>query len=641
MDNEISTLEAEVNSTKNMVGHPYTATTASAMSDQTKIYVYTGSETGYTAGHWYYHNGTAWTDGGVYNSVAVNTDTSLTVSGQAADSKAVGDAIDDLNSDMSDVKSDLNQTQASVTSLAESATRTTNPVETGADLYICDDSGNVIGKFVNGHFATKNFDSADIGDLSDLTTTANQTLVDAINEAAESGGSTTDIIMDASSSDADLYVCDSFGNVIAEFKNGHIKTKDFDSANIDLSSVEESIDALETESGEIKSDVIALQAKTSGILYRNQDITDGVYAACRWHQPKSTNKQFCMLLSADIHSDWDRFDSIIEYLNAVDAFDAGIMLGDINNRWDYAITRYNTAVAQSQKPFLTIVGNHDTGAPVYGVDDLRTREYTNIHDFYVKYFEPNLPYAQLKSSEHVDDNTYYYKDFDSYKIRVITLNQYDYPPDVVIDGASVTFVYSRGSICFSQNQIDWFCDTLESVPSDYGVIIATHMFPAAITVDHDSIFTSSTENPQKYYISYQIETTNGYIIEDIVNAWVNGTTLAKSYNYVPSGSFGTSIDVSVDYTNRGSGDFITYIVGHLHMSIFAQTTAYGQKVLAVPAATIPDALESDTPRRIGTRSEDNFFAMAVDRDLRKIKVFQIGAHYTKDGIDRQYGQYSY
>lgn len=108
MDNEISTLEAEVNSTKNMVGHPYTATTAGAMSDQTKIYVYTGSETGYTAGHWYYHNGTAWTDGGVYNSVAVNTDTSLTVSGQAADSKAVGDAIDELDGDLSDVKSDLN-----------------------------------------------------------------------------------------------------------------------------------------------------------------------------------------------------------------------------------------------------------------------------------------------------------------------------------------------------------------------------------------------------------------------------------------------------------------------------------------------------------------------------------------------------
>ena len=111
MDDEIATLEAEVESTKNMVGSPLTASTAAGMTDQTKIYVYTGSETGYTAGHWYYYNGTAWTDGGVYNSVAVNTDTSLTVSGQAADSKAVGDAIDDLDSDLTDVKSDLRQTR--------------------------------------------------------------------------------------------------------------------------------------------------------------------------------------------------------------------------------------------------------------------------------------------------------------------------------------------------------------------------------------------------------------------------------------------------------------------------------------------------------------------------------------------------
>ena len=63
------------------------------MTDHNKIYVYTGSETGYTAGNWYYWNGSAWASGGVYNSVAVQTDTTLTVSGKAADAKATGDAI--------------------------------------------------------------------------------------------------------------------------------------------------------------------------------------------------------------------------------------------------------------------------------------------------------------------------------------------------------------------------------------------------------------------------------------------------------------------------------------------------------------------------------------------------------------------
>ena len=75
------------------VGTPLVAATAAAMTDTTKIYVYTGSETGYTAGNWYYYNGSAWTSGGVYNSVAVQTDKTLTVENKAADGKATGEMI--------------------------------------------------------------------------------------------------------------------------------------------------------------------------------------------------------------------------------------------------------------------------------------------------------------------------------------------------------------------------------------------------------------------------------------------------------------------------------------------------------------------------------------------------------------------
>lgn len=52
------------------VGSPLVASTRAGMTDRTKVYVYTGSESGMSNGHWYYWNGTAWTDGGVYNSIA-------------------------------------------------------------------------------------------------------------------------------------------------------------------------------------------------------------------------------------------------------------------------------------------------------------------------------------------------------------------------------------------------------------------------------------------------------------------------------------------------------------------------------------------------------------------------------------------
>lgn len=80
------------------VGGPNVASTVSAMTDTSKVYVYTGSETGYTAGNWYYYNGSAWVSGGVYQAAAVETDTTLTMPGEPADAKATGDAVADLKS---------------------------------------------------------------------------------------------------------------------------------------------------------------------------------------------------------------------------------------------------------------------------------------------------------------------------------------------------------------------------------------------------------------------------------------------------------------------------------------------------------------------------------------------------------------
>ena len=87
----------KVDDLQGLVYSPLVAATAAAMTDTTKVYVYTGSEAGYTSGHWYYYNGTAWADGGVYNSTAFNTDATLSHQGEAADAKATGDAIGDLN----------------------------------------------------------------------------------------------------------------------------------------------------------------------------------------------------------------------------------------------------------------------------------------------------------------------------------------------------------------------------------------------------------------------------------------------------------------------------------------------------------------------------------------------------------------
>lgn len=73
-------------------GTPNMVTSSVQMTDTDKVYVYIGSEAGWNSGHWYYYDaGTStWVDGGVYNSVAFVTDTTLSIAGQPADAEAVG-----------------------------------------------------------------------------------------------------------------------------------------------------------------------------------------------------------------------------------------------------------------------------------------------------------------------------------------------------------------------------------------------------------------------------------------------------------------------------------------------------------------------------------------------------------------------
>lgn len=103
------TVNAAIASVRNEIGTPLVANTAAEMTDTNKIYVYVGSETGYTNGNWYYYDGSHWVSGGVYNSQGFETDKTLMISDAPADAKTVGDKFDETDQNIQNTKDEIEE----------------------------------------------------------------------------------------------------------------------------------------------------------------------------------------------------------------------------------------------------------------------------------------------------------------------------------------------------------------------------------------------------------------------------------------------------------------------------------------------------------------------------------------------------
>ena len=148
--NSIESIASDVAGLTERYGTPLVAHTASEMTEQNRIYVYVGSETGYNEGDWYYYNGTTWTSGGTYQSNGINTDKSLTQADMAADAKKTGDEISDLKSQIGNLNNLETEAKTDLVSAINEANQNGGSGES-AEIYVQGTSLVINTELTNGN----------------------------------------------------------------------------------------------------------------------------------------------------------------------------------------------------------------------------------------------------------------------------------------------------------------------------------------------------------------------------------------------------------------------------------------------------------------------------------------------------------
>ena len=295
--------------------------------------------------------------------------------------------------------------------------------------------------------------------------------------------------------------------------------------------------------------------------------------------PKET-KPFSLFWFTDIHGDEREFGRLIEFFKTYRRhFDGAICTGDMmrdsaeHSDFDY------WAATPGHEEIMSVIGNHDVLRNDNNYVNINYDDILSMRECYVKYF---APFIGKWGVNYIPGKTYYYKDFDNKKIRLVVLDnmQRKNEPKAVI------------------GQLAWLKDTLAGArEKDLSVIIAAH-----------------------------------YNINDTEKIECNFTEKSILYN----GEF-RDCDLYmkiVDDFRKEGGKFVCWIAGHLHRDFIIKSKKYpGQLCIVCDAACDwQSAAYSETARVPGMKCGDLADTLVVDTSRHLIKLIRVGA--TMDGFMR-------
>jgi 3',5'-cyclic AMP phosphodiesterase CpdA len=328
--------------------------------------------------------------------------------------------------------------------------------------------------------------------------------------------------------------------------------------------------------------------------------------------------QYTFVHASDFHGDVTRFRNVMDLARQLRA-DGALLTGDFTS--DGQTTTGNEYVhevlSEYDVPAVVCVGNHDTG--VTNMDNQK------VFDALISPLVASQGYESVSGTQA--DKTWFFRDFATQKLRVISLNLYETDHTQ----ADRTFI--------SQAQIDWFIATLASVPSGYGVMLAYHVSETLPTaIDGHDVWWNSISVPTGH--------TNAPIVK-IIDAFIAKATLSMTFvSHGKSGVGDVTINVSADFTGVASNEFIAHFVGHTHVDCvgIAPDTAHRQIVMCVTCAN-PYALSaykylangSVIPRGADSMTQDAINVVGIDRTNKRIGIARVGSRYRYATLDEMVG----
>lgn len=279
---------------------------------------------------------------------------------------------------------------------------------------------------------------------------------------------------------------------------------------------------------------------------------------------KYDSKPLVLCHFSDIHGDGINLKRILEFYNNYKAYFTDIIhTGDIvhdNFNDDFEFWK-NT---EGSNIILNCIGNHDSSRKE---GDNYIQDITSKQCF-DKFFKEQIENWNCVQPESAEDLglCYYYKDYSDSKIRLVVLDCMHY----------------------TDNQNSWFSQVLtEAKDKNYSVLVANHYQGGTMKCDESCTFQSP------------------------LWAHVDATINEKA-------------SATVDSFMNAGGDFIAWICGHTHRDLFGVLEKYpNQTCIAVDCGFCNDYW-NDSFRRIGTKSQDCFNIMSINRSLNTFSIYRVG-----------------